>query len=64
MPIDKDVLIIKRESYCVEEYMKPLKISTDLHSQVKALADKANQPLSKVSCMLIEFALARVRVEE
>ena len=62
--MEKDILIIKKESFCNEDYMKPLKVSTDLHSQVKALADKANQPLSKISCILIEFALAHAQIEE
>lgn len=62
--MEKDVLVIKRETFCNEDYMKPLKVSAELHSAVKALADKANQPLSKISCMLIEFALAHVQIEE
>ena len=62
--ISKDILIIKKETFCNEDYMKPLKVSTELHSAVKALADKVNQPISKISCMLVEFALARVQVEE
>lgn len=62
--MEKDVLIIKREPFCNEDYMKPLKVSTELHSQVKTVADKANLPLSKISCMLIEFALAHVQIVE
>lgn len=60
---NKDILIIKKEAFCSEDYMKPLKVSTELHSQVKTLADEANQPLSKISCMLVEFALAHVQLE-
>lgn len=59
-----DLLIIKKESFSNEDYMKPLKVSTELHSQVKALADEANQPISKISCLLVEFALARVQLED
>lgn len=59
-----DILVIKRETFCNEDYMKPLKVSTELHSSVKEIAEKTNQPLSKISCLLIEFALARVQIEE
>lgn len=64
MATDKDVLIIKRETFSNEDYMKPLKVSNELHSKVKALADEANQPLSKISCMLIEFALVHVQIQD
>ena len=60
----KDVLIIKKESFCNEDYMKPLKVSSELHSRVKELADKSNQQLSKIACMLVEFALDHVEIEE
>ena len=59
-----DVLVIKRDNFSAEDYMKPLKVSNELHTRVKALADEANPPLSKVSCQLVEFALAHVRVED
>ena len=61
---NKNVLIIKRDTFSNEDYMKPLKVSTELHSRVKALADEANQPLSKISCLLIEFALENAKVED
>jgi hypothetical protein len=62
--MEKDILIIKKETFSNEDYMKPLKVSTELHTQVKQLADEANQPISKISCMLVEFALARVKIED
>jgi len=62
--MEKDILIIKKESFSNEDYMKPLKVSTELHSQVKSIADEANQPISKISCMLIEFALTHVKIED
>lgn len=58
-----DVLIIKKETFINEDYMKTLKVSTELHTKVKQLADESNQPLSKISCMLVEFALDRVKIE-
>jgi len=58
-----DVLIIKKENFNYEDYMKPLKVSTELHSRVKAIADECNQPLSKISCLLVEFALDRIKIE-
>ena len=59
-----DKLIIKKEDFASEAYMKTLKVSTDLHSEVKALADKTNQPINKIACLLVEFALERVKIEE
>ena len=62
--MEKDILIIKRETFSNENYMKPLKVSTELHTRVKTLADETNQPLSKIACALVEFALERVKVEK
>jgi hypothetical protein len=59
-----DVLVIKRWNSGNTDYMLPLKITVDLHAQVKAIAKESNQPLSKVACQLIEFALAHVEVED
>lgn len=41
---EKNVLVIKKENFDYENYMKPLKVSTELHAKVKALADEVNQP--------------------
>ena len=62
--MEKDILIIKKEAFGYEDYVKPLKVSTELHRQVKELAEETNQPLSKVSCLLVEFALKYVKIEE
>ena len=35
-----DVLVIKRDNFSAEDYMKPLKVSNELHTRVKALADE------------------------
>lgn len=62
--MEKDVLVIKRNPFLSEVYPKPLKITTDLHSQVKDLAYKTNEPIHKIACMLVEFALSRVKIED
>ncbi|SEJ36056.1 hypothetical protein SAMN05660742_106107 [Propionispira arboris] len=63
--MDKDnSLLIKKWSAGNTEYMLPLKITVDLHTKVKEIATQANQPLSKIACQLIEFALAHTKVEE
>jgi hypothetical protein len=59
-----DVLVIKKETFNNEEYMKTLKVSTELHDAVRNLAKVTNQPISKISCMLVEFALSHVKIEE
>jgi len=59
-----DKLIIKKETFSNEDYMKPLKVSTELHAAVKVLADESNQPISKIACLLIGFALAYAEIEE
>lgn len=61
--MEKDVLIIKKDPYLSEVYPKPLKITTDLHTRVKDLAYQTNQPIHKVACMLIEFALDHVQIK-
>lgn len=61
--MEKDVLIIKKETFSPEEYMKTLKVSPDLHAAVREIAEKTNQPVSKISCLLVKFALAHVKIE-
>ena len=64
MSNDKDVLIIKRDPFLSEVYPKPLKITTELHSRVKDIAYKTNEPLHKIACILIKFALDHVQIED
>jgi len=60
----KDILIIKKEVFSNEDYMKTLKVSPELHTRVRMLAEETKQPISKIACALVEFALNRVVVEE
>lgn len=60
---NNDVLVIRKWSAGNTDHMLPLKITVDLHTQVKEIARQANQPLSKVACQLIEYALAHTVVE-
>lgn len=60
----KDVLVIPKLNYDNVENMLPLKVSKELHSQVKAIAQESGQSISTVACMMIEFALARVKLVE
>lgn len=64
MSNDKTVLIIKKDPFLSEVYPKPLKITTELHSQVKDIAYKTNEPLHKIACILIKFALDHVQIED
>lgn len=63
MKEDNNVLIIRKWSAGNTDYMLPLKITIDLHTKVKEISRQANQPLSKVACQLIEFALAHTVIE-
>lgn len=58
----KDVLIISKLNYEETENMLPLKVTKDLHAQVKRVAQETGRSLSTVACMMIEFALARVKI--
>lgn len=58
----KDVLIIPRVNYEGVENMLPLKVTKDLHSQVKSISQESGLSISTVACMLVEFALARVKI--
>ncbi|HJI10407.1 hypothetical protein [Phascolarctobacterium faecium] len=53
---------MKKEIYIPEQYPKPLKVSTELHQQVVDLSRKTHQPISKVACALVAFALERVEI--
>lgn len=58
----KDTLTIPRINYDGVEHMLPLKVTRDLHAQVKSIARESGLSVSTVACMLVEFALARVKV--
>ena len=58
-----DVLVIRKWTSGNTDYMLPLKITVDLHSRVKEIARKSNQPLSKVACQLVEFPLDQTVIE-
>lgn len=60
----RDVLVIRKENFSNDDYMKMLKVPPELHARVRQLADETKQPISKVSCALVEFALNRVVIEE
>ncbi len=58
----KDVLTIPRVNYEGVESMLPLKVTKELHSQVKSIAQESGLSLSTVACMMIEFAVERVKI--
>lgn len=41
-----------------------IEITVDLHAQVKEIAAQAKQPISKVACQLVEFALNHVIIKD
>lgn len=64
VPSPPTFLIIKKDPFMAEVYPKPLKVTTELHAQVKDLAYKTNQPIHKIACILMKFALDHVKIEE
>ena len=58
-----DILVIKKDRFPTEVYPKPLKVTTDLHAQVRKLSDETNMPIHKVACLLVSYALERVKIE-
>ena len=58
----KDILMIPRINYDGVESMLPLKVTKDLHAQVKSIAQESGLSISTVACMMIDFALARVKI--
>lgn len=61
---DKDVLILKKEEAQDNGGWRPITVSTNAYLTIKALAEETNQPISKIACMLIEFAVERVVIEK
>ncbi|MDF2538856.1 MAG: hypothetical protein K0S76_1877 [Herbinix sp.] len=59
-----DKLIIKKEPFASDDCFRTLKVSNDIHSKVKVIADKSNMQINKLACMLVEFALDRVEITE
>ena len=55
-------LIIKKYPFETEVYPKPLKVTTELHAQVRKISDETNLPIHKVACLLVSFALERVKI--
>jgi len=64
MDATKNILVIKRDPFLAEVYPKPLKVTTELHSRVKDIAHRTNEPLHKIACLLIKFALDHVEIED
>ena len=60
----KDGLVIKKYPFETEVYPKPLKVTTELHAQVRKISNETNLPIHKVACLLVSFALEHVKVEE
>ncbi len=58
----KDTLMIPRINYEGVENMLPLKVTKELHAQVKSIAQESGLSISTVACMMIDFALARVKI--
>jgi hypothetical protein len=56
-------LIIKKCPFETEVYPKPLKVTTELHAQVRKISGETNLPIHKVACMLVSYALAHVKIE-
>ena len=44
-----DMLIIKKYPFETEIYPKPLKVTTELHAQVRKISDETNLPIHKVA---------------
>lgn len=62
--MEKDVLIIKRETPLNSSSWRPITVSVEAYQNVKALAEETNLPISKVAGMLINFATERVVIEK
>ncbi|MEW5952664.1 MAG: hypothetical protein AB1815_02745 [Bacillota bacterium] len=62
--LEKDVLIIKREAPLDISGWKPIAVSADTYQSIKTLAEETNLSISKIACLLIEFAIERVVIEK
>lgn len=60
---ERDVLVIRKDATLGTGW-RPVTVSTEIYQTIKSLADEANLPLSKVACMLIDFAVERVVIEK
>lgn len=58
-----DALIIRKYPFETEIYPKPLKVTTELHAQVRKISDETNLPIHKIACLLVSYALERVKIE-
>ena len=56
-------LIIKKYPFETEVYPKPLKVTTELHAQVRKISSDTNLPIHKVACLLVAYALEHVKIE-
>lgn len=60
----KDVLIIPKVDSENSESMLPLKVTKELHAQVKAISQESGLSISTVACMIVKFGLERVKIVE
>ena len=50
----KDVLTIPKVKYDGVETMLPLKVTKELHAQVKSISQESGLSISTVACMMID----------
>lgn len=61
--MEKDKLIIKSEGIPASGW-RPITVSVEVYSQIKAIAEETGLPISKLACMILEFGLERVVIEK
>ena len=60
----KDVLIIPKVDSDSSDNMLPLKVTKELHAQVKSISQESGLSISTVACMIVKFGLDRVKIVE
>ncbi len=60
----QDKLTIKKDPAATSTGWKPVTVSVEAYQAIKAIADESKLSISKVACMLIEFAAERVVIED
>ena len=59
----KAKLVIKKESVVPSEGWRPI-VSIENYRKIKMIADETNMPISKVTGLLLDFALENVVIEK
>ncbi|NLK92695.1 MAG: hypothetical protein GX273_06115 [Bacteroidales bacterium] len=60
----KNNVLVLKANPINERSWKPITISTQLHASIKEIANETKMPISKIACLMLDFACEHVVIEK